>query len=160
MKKKFKLSVNGLLVIIFATLVGCSNKKAEQNERKTPPLTEVVPLSRVSNILAVNCYICHNPNSMSHDEIVAPPLIATKMRYLKESADRNTFINRMTAYISNPNKETTLMKGAVKRFGLMPQSVLSEDDIRAVAGFIYDNEILAPSWFAAHEKEMHGTKNN
>ena len=56
----------------------------------------------------------------------------------------------------NPDQEKALMRGAVDQFKLMPKQAFAEDDMRKIASYIYDNELEEPSWFAAHEKEMHG----
>ncbi|MFT7150005.1 MAG: hypothetical protein ACI82Q_001870, partial [Nonlabens sp.] len=44
------------------------------------------------------------------------------------------------------------------RFGLMPKTALSDQELKAIVGFIYDNELPEPTWFADHEEEMHGTE--
>jgi hypothetical protein len=72
-------------------------------------------------LMKLNCYACHNPKSTSHDNIIAPPLVATKYRYKKSYPEREDFIQNMTAFIANPTKENALMRGPVKRFGVMPE---------------------------------------
>ncbi|MCB0631548.1 MAG: c-type cytochrome [Saprospiraceae bacterium] len=107
-------------------------------------------------LLKQNCYVCHNPAAPSHDEIVAPPLVAAKWRYSQSYSERAAFIENMTAYVHQPAADKALMRGPVRRFGVMPPTTLSEDTIRSIVTYIYDNELEAPDWFAGHFEEEHG----
>ncbi|MFQ3212678.1 MAG: hypothetical protein ACJAT1_001123 [Marivirga sp.] len=53
--------------------------------------------------------------------MLAPPLAGIKQLYVQESGNRIDFIKRMAAFVVNPNEESALMKGPIKRFGLMPK---------------------------------------
>ncbi len=153
MKQKIKILIHSLLVIILTIPVGCNSTNGQKAEIASDNNTTS---SEVSNLLSVNCYACHNPNTNSHDEILAPPLAGIKMRYKNATNDKEEFINRMSSFVFNPNAEAALMKGPIKRFGLMPKTALSEDEIRKIVTYIYENAIEEPSWFKEHEKEMHG----
>uniref|UniRef100_UPI00404B916C c-type cytochrome n=1 Tax=Fulvivirga sp. TaxID=1931237 RepID=UPI00404B916C len=147
------------LVFMVILGFGCTNAKSNQTDEASQlstPVTEVLSSVDVEKLMAANCYVCHNPNSSSHDVILAPPFFAVKKHYLQATDDRTEFVNGMTAFVSNPNKESALMKGPIGRFGLMPKTALNDEDIRAIVEFIYDNEIQAPSWFEGHAKEKHG----
>lgn len=109
-------------------------------------------------MLELHCYTCHNPKSSSHDDILAPPLVGIKFRYQKAYPERADFIRHVTDFVHNPTKEKALMKGPVRRFGLMPKTALKEEEIKTLSAYIYDNEIEAPSWFAEHFEEEHGRK--
>ncbi len=102
------------------------------------------------------CYTCHNPDVASHEDMIAPPLFGIKNHYLQSTNGRDEFINNMTAFIMNPTEETALMKGPVRRFGLMPRHELTEDQVRSIVTFIHDNEIPAPAWYESHHKKKHG----
>jgi len=67
----------------------------------------------------------------------------------------------MSAFVGNPSEEAALMKGPIRRFGLMPKPNVTPEQIRAIVTFIYENKVEEPEWFAAHEAEMHkkGMKN-
>ena len=107
-------------------------------------------------ILRTNCYLCHNPKVDSHDNILGPPLVASKFRYMKEYPVKDDFVKGMASFLMKPEKEKALMKNPVKKFGVMPVTVLSENQIQAVASYIYDNAIDEPDWFADHYMEEHG----
>ena len=102
------------------------------------------------------CYTCHNPKAESHDEMLAPPLAGIKMQYMRQTGTREAFIQRMADFVKNPTEEAAIMKGPVKRFGLMPKPALTAEEIESIVAYIYDNEIPQPSWYEEHHKKMHG----
>lgn len=102
-----------------------------------------------------NCYSCHSPSSSSHDEIIAPPMIAVKTRYLKEYNSEKAFVEAMVSYAKSPSKLKALMKGAINKFGVMPQQNFSKKDLQKIAKYIYSNPIHEPEWFKEHFKQEH-----
>ncbi len=107
--------------------------------------------------LTTYCNACHNPSSESHDNILAPPMAAVKYRWLQEYPDKEEFVEKMTAFVLIPSEEAALMRGPVKRFGLMPKlGALPPDKMQELVTYIYDNELRTPSWFPAHFEEEHG----
>ncbi|MCP4457388.1 MAG: cytochrome c [Cytophagales bacterium] len=106
-------------------------------------------------LLKSTCYACHNPAAGSHDEMLAPPLAGIKMRYKRGYENREEFVAAMSKHVSNPSEESALMKGPIKRFGLMPNLNLMDEDVRLIVEYIYDNDLDEPDWFADHAKKMH-----
>ena len=107
-------------------------------------------------ILRTNCYLCHNPKAESHDNILGPPLVASKFRYFKEYSESEDFVKGMTSFIMNPQKESALMVNPVKKFGVMPETILSQEQVMAAVAYIYDNHVEEPLWFSDHYQEEHG----
>lgn len=107
------------------------------------------------NLLKQNCYACHSVTTKSHDEIIAPPMIAVKKRYLMQYDNKEDFVNAMVAFSLNPNAENALMYGAVNQFNVMPKQNFKEEDLKKIATYIYENEIEKPEWFDAHFQENH-----
>jgi cytochrome c2 len=103
------------------------------------------------------CYLCHSPDA-SEESRVGPPMIAVKKRYLKDSETKEDFIKAMWNFVEKPTPDKAKLKGAVKRFGLMPYQPYSQEDIEAIAAFMYDYKIQEPEWFQEHWKEKHGGK--
>jgi len=137
-------------------VVSCINKKPKSTE----------PLNTESGIVAgqetegyelakVHCYVCHNPNSPSHDEIIAPPLAAVKMRYGMQYKTEADFVDAMVEWVMDPQESRALMRGAVVKFQTMPKQLFKEDEIRKIAVYIYNSQLEEPDWFDAHQKEMH-----
>lgn len=106
-------------------------------------------------LVTKNCYSCHNPNSDSHDEIIAPPMIAVKNRYLREYNTEKAFIDAVVSYAKNPKQSKALMKGAVQKFKVMPQQNFSKTDLQKIANYIYNNPIKEPEWFNNHFENEH-----
>lgn len=108
--------------------------------------------------LQTNCYTCHNPNTESHDQMLAPPLAGIKYKYMSLYPEEEEFINKMSEFVVLPTKEKALMKGPVKRFGLMPKPALQEEEIRELVKYIYNNDLEIPKWFSGHFEAQHGIK--
>ena len=144
------------LIISVLLILSCSSKKektigADRNQSK-----DLISQSLEGYELLKNqCYVCHSPVSSSHDEIIAPPMAAVKMRYSRSFKTKDEFVEALVSWSMNPVKEKALMLGAVDRFQQMPKQAFIEEDVRKIAVFIYENELEEPEWFAAHEKEMH-----
>jgi len=153
-RKTLKTVVYGLPFLLL--VVSCTNTKPKSTE----------PLNSESSIVAgkesegfeltkVHCYVCHNPNSPSHDEIIAPPLAAVKIRYGMQYKTEAEYVDAMVEWVMDPQEPRSLMRGAVVKFKTMPKQLFKEEEIRKIAMYIYNNQLEEPDWFAAHQKEMH-----
>lgn len=163
MRKKNLLLGFGLLFMATVASVGCNGKSStttEEIEKPTDEPTELIANIDAANLITTVCYACHNPKSGSHDEMLAPPLVGIKQQYLNATEDRAGFVERMAAFVTNPSEDKAFMKGPIRRFGLMPKPPVTDEQIKAIVAFIYDNELPAPAWFAEHEAQMHGKEKN
>ena len=102
-----------------------------------------------------NCYACHSVITKSHDEIIAPPMIAVKRRYMMEYSTKDDFVKAIVTYASDPKAENALMIGAVDKFKIMPKQAFTKEDLTEIATYIYDNEIETPVWFEDHFQQNH-----
>ncbi|KZK74710.1 MAG: cytochrome C [Pelodictyon luteolum] len=84
-----------------------------------------------------NCSVCH---SVAPPPKSAPPIIPIAARYRAEFATKAAGVKAMTAFMQSPSKAASVIEvQAIERFGLMPSmSALSEADLRAVAGWVWD----------------------
>lgn len=101
------------------------------------------------------CYACHSVATKSHDEIIAPPMIAVKKRYSMQYDNKEDFVNAVVAYSSDPKAENALMIGAVDKFKAMPKQAFEEADLKKIAAYIYDHQIETPEWFEEHFQQNH-----
>lgn len=101
-------------------------------------------------LLQKHCYTCHNPKTASHDEIIAPPLFGIKNQYLKRYPEEKEFQLAMSEFVANPNEDKALMKGPIKRFGLMPKPPVSEEYLKVIIEYIRKNELEKPTWYDQH----------
>jgi len=133
-----------------------SNKESADLTLSNFDNTEAIAIDTVSEnylLLKQQCLICHG-GAISHDKLIAPPMIAVKRRYKMQYDSKEAFVNGMVAWATNPTSEQALMRGAVKEFNLMPKPATSEKDLILIAKFIYENELEEPEWFGAHFKKM------
>lgn len=107
-------------------------------------------------LMKANCYICHNPNAASHDEVIAPPFKAVKNRYTKEYDTKEEFVNAVVDWVRNPSEERALMYGAVEQYKVMPQMLVEVADLEKIASYLYDNKVDEPEWMNEHMKEEKG----
>jgi len=106
-------------------------------------------------LMETNCYICHSPTA-NHDDRIGPPMIAIKKHYINKNTSKEEFVESMQAWIKNPNEGDAKMRGAVKRFGVMPKQHFPEETIAQIADYMYDFEIEEPEWFEDHFNEEKG----
>jgi hypothetical protein len=137
-----------ILQIAFLSALFGSPQYPNVSELKIP--TEEVLADPGLELLKKHCYACHNPNTASHDEIIAPPLFGIKNNYQKNFPQKVKFIEAMEGFITSPNEEKALMKGPVKRFGLMPKPAISPEEIKLIVSYIEANEVEKPKWYDSH----------
>lgn len=90
--------------------------------------------------------------------MIAPPMIAIKARYSKDAKSKKEFMADIWNFVEKPAQDKAKLKGAVKRFGLMPYQPYAQENIEAIAAFIYDYEIEKPEWFEQHWQKNHGKR--
>jgi mono/diheme cytochrome c family protein len=108
-------------------------------------------------LMKENCYVCHNPEAVSHDAIIAPPFKAVKMHYINNYDSKESFVTAMVNWVQKPSEENALMKGAVDKFKVMPPLPLETSEIEKIASYIYENDVEEPVWMNDHMKEMQGS---
>lgn len=96
------------------------------------------------------CMSCHDTYEKNK---IAPPLIAINQVYLRLTDGNMTVaMERMKTFLATPSKEATLMKPAVKLYGVMPKLDLTEEETRDFAQVLIETEFEIPEWFDEHYK--------
>ena len=96
------------------------------------------------------CMSCHDTYEKNK---IAPPLIAVNQVYMRLSDGNMTVaMERMKSFLAAPSKEVTLMKPAVKLYGVMPKLELTKEEIRDFAQVLVETEFEIPEWFDDHYK--------
>lgn len=146
-----------VIAIIFFTLLSCKPKKSENitEEIKVVEALDEQAKPEGYNLLRNNCYACHSVTAKSHDEIIAPPMVAIKRRYKVSYKTKTEFVEAMTNWVIDPKEEHALMRGAVSQFKVMPKQPFDKDAVIKIANYIYDNELEKPAWFDSHFQEQH-----
>ncbi|MCK5343671.1 MAG: hypothetical protein KAR20_09715 [Candidatus Heimdallarchaeota archaeon] len=103
------------------------------------------------------CDACHGmAGGMDMSKRIAPPMAAVRMHYIGTHTDKASFVAAISHWLEKPEESKTLMRGAIRRFKLMPAIVVSKADSEVIAGYIFDGSLAGPAGFQEHVNEMHG----
>lgn len=141
--------------ILLFFFIGCNEKKQGTSVKMADANITAQNQSDGYTLLKNNCYACHSVTTKSHDEIIAPPMIAIKRRYKMNYNTKEEFVNAIITWALNPTKEHALMRGAVMQFNVMPKQPFIKDDLIKIADYMYDNILEKPEWFQNHFNEQH-----
>ncbi|MFN2260970.1 MAG: DUF3365 domain-containing protein [Psychroflexus sp.] len=150
-----------IISVIAVSLTSCK-KSSEENKSdyvklKSTDLNSEEIAVKGKQLMENKCYLCHSPKA-SKESRVGPPMAAVKRRYLRDADTKEDFMKAMWNFVEKPTEDKAKLKGAIKRFGLMPYQPYQQKDIEAIAAFMYDYEIAEPEWFEDHWKKEHGGK--
>ena len=152
LQQKMRTIITLISVLFF---VSCQNSEKPTYEKASKNQVKKLQSHPGKKLMETNCYVCHNPAG-SHDNRIAPPMIAVKKHYKSSKVTKEEFKKGIQDWIINPSKENSKMPGAIKKFGIMPKTPFPKKTIDLIADYLFDNEIEKPEWFDAHEKEEHG----
>ena len=136
----------------------------QNNEEYSSLITEKDVLAEAQNhdgkkLMETHCYLCHGTKAPENEGRIAPPMVAIKARYIdKERFNKAEFIKYVTTFVKNPTEKTALLRGAVKKHGLMPKQAFPKGSVEKIAAFMFDYQIEEPEWFKSHW-ESHGNEN-
>lgn len=150
------MKINFLKIVLLLLVISSCNKqkKSDDFDKITPENTESKNAEALT-LFQQKCYACHSVITKSHDEIIAPPMIAVKKRYSMQYDNKDEFVNAVVAYAKDPKAENALMPGAINQFKAMPKQAFEEEDLKKIATYIYENNIETPEWFEDHFQENH-----
>ena len=87
------------------------------------------------------CMVCHDTEL---DSMLGPPMRNIQRRYKISYLEKESFIEKIMEHTKNPTEENSLMKMAVKKFGVMPALPLSDEYLHAVGTYIYEGDFPFP----------------
>jgi mono/diheme cytochrome c family protein len=141
-----------LLSTIFTLILGFSNCQ------RTAELEEISldeeQLALGFQLIESNCFTCHSPDADMQQRI-APPMVAVKRHYVDPTVSEAEFTEALQQFVLHPDTSYSKMPGAIDRFGLMPKMDFSEEQLGAIAYYIYHTELEQPEWFEKHYQEEH-----
>ncbi|ORU91591.1 MAG: hypothetical protein A6F70_00505 [Cycloclasticus sp. symbiont of Bathymodiolus heckerae] len=106
-----------------------------------------------------NCAVCHGgTGGMNMSKRLAPPMMGVRMHYIKKYPDKESFVGAIVSWVEKPEKDKSLIKMAVRKFGLMPLIPVTQDDVENIAEYIFEGKLDRPEGFDEHVKKMHGGK--
>jgi cytochrome c len=106
-----------------------------------------------------NCSSCHgNTGGMDMHKRVAPPIVAVRMHYLGSYPEKDAFVLAVSQWVEKQDASQSLMRGAIRRFNIMPPISIAKEDAEKIAAYIFDGDIDKPAGFDQHYNERHGSK--
>ncbi|MCB0372460.1 MAG: DUF3365 domain-containing protein [Muricauda sp.] len=149
--KQFSIS---LLVVL---LMFSCKQGPKTSEGEPGPVAQLATSSEEGKkLMETKCYLCHNPSVGEHDQRIGPPMVAVKAHYLDAYQDRESFVAAIMEFVKSPSEDNSKMRGAVRRFGIMPTQQFPEDEVRKIAEYLYDFQIDEPDWFREHWMDRRG----
>ena len=139
-------SVATLLIIVMLS-TSCSSAASDSSA----VALNADELIEARALFQTHCYACHTPDG-SHEDRVAPPMVAIKKHYLSENTSQAQVVADISNFVLNPSADISKMPGALRKHGMMVPLKVPEKDLRKIATFIYQQEIAAPEWFEEHQQ--------
>ncbi len=106
-----------------------------------------------------HCSSCHgNTGGMDMRKRVAPPIVAVRMHYIGSYPEKDAFVMAVAQWVEKQDASQSLMRGAIRRFNIMPPISIPKNDAEKIAAYIFDGDIEKPEGFDQHFNERHGSK--
>lgn len=138
-------------IVLVSAFFSCGSTDAPTFAPPTDEAT-LAMIARGESLIATNCYSCHSTDAPMSARL-APPMAGVRSHYLTETSSLAEFTEELVRFVHQPDEAYSKMPGAVRRFGLMPALPLPDDELEAIAAFIFYSDLEAPDWFEEHQKE-------
>ena len=106
-----------------------------------------------------HCASCHGvEGGMDMSKRKAPPIIAVRMHYIGTYSDKDSFVVAVADWVENRDANNSMMRGALRRFGIMPAVKVTRNQSEKIAAYIFEGDLESPKGFQKHFEERHGKK--
>ena len=106
------------------------------------------------------CSACHGATGgMDMNKRLAPPIAAVRLHYIGTHPDKASFVTAVTDWLANQDASKTLMRGAIRKFNIMPAITVSKGEAEKIATYIFEGKLDKPEGFEEHVQQMHGKGN-
>ncbi|MGB0347221.1 MAG: hypothetical protein ACPGGA_07035 [Balneolaceae bacterium] len=139
------MKATSLFLIAFLFFVSACTNKPEATTDPANTNFELAELVTAKENIETVCTACHSPTAPP-EERFAPPLEIAKRNYMAVTANKDEFVEKMVQFILYPTTEQSMLHSDVEQYGLMDPVGFSEEDIRSIAEYIYENELEKPDW--------------
>ena len=103
------------------------------------------------------CSSCHGlSGGMDMNKRVAPPIAAVRLHYIGSYPDKAPFVEAVANWVEHQDASKSMMRGAIRRFNIMPPISVARKDAEKIAAYIYQGDIEKPAGFDKHVEEEHG----
>lgn len=157
--------MNKLLLFVFLVAMGltnCKNKPSDSYESVVLSTTETKAADQEvhpgKKLMETQCYLCHSPSAPEKDGRIGPPMIAIKAHYINNETTKEAFTQALWHFVEKPTVDKAKLRGAVRRFGVMPYQPFKKEDIAQIAEYLFDYQIEEPDWFKEHWENGHKRK--
>ncbi len=125
------LSLKRTLILASTVLLPASVGLAQEAASESVSLVE-----RGKTKFEQICIACHKYERT--DTMIAPPAFAIQMRYSQTfGSDETAFRKAIVAWAKAPETSKSHMPGAIQKFKLMPSLPLPDEDLDAIAAYLY-----------------------
>lgn len=83
-----------------------------------------------------NCLTCHKETKTES----APSVVEFKKRYMNAFSKKEDFVSYMSEWVEHPKEDTSLMRDAIKKHGLMPDLGFDKETLREISVYIYETD--------------------
>jgi cytochrome c551/c552 len=144
----FYQKLHFMRLIFLALLAAVLITSCSDTEQTTNSSTEEKVVQTIAGkaLMQNKCYSCHSPN-VAKEYVLAPPMVDVKEAYKKRYMSEAEFVKAFTDFLSKPTKDKAVMKKAVDKHGLMPYQGSPQEEITAIAKYIYQSDIEKPDWW-------------
>ena len=132
---KNKILILGATLVVALSLITELQQKNTQNTNYTANLVKQNQSPAV--FYKKQCGFCHTP-----EELIAPDMNKIKTKYLEKFKSKDAFIKAVTNFVKNPDKKNAIYTDGIDNFMDMPKMPFKEDQLKAVAEYIYNTEKL------------------
>ncbi|MCF6190785.1 MAG: cytochrome c [Cocleimonas sp.] len=103
-----------------------------------------------------NCAVCHGSSSgMDLKKRIAPPIAAVRMHYINTFPDEDSFVQAISGWVENQDESKSMMRGAIRKFNIMPPISIPKEDAMKIAAYIYGGNLDSPKGLKKHVEEEH-----
>jgi len=136
-----------LVLLLVVNFISCKTDKEGKNEENQNSITEKTAekdtaqfTSKGYELMTQKCFICHfeKPDPSRRSQMLAPPFLRVQEHYKPTYPKKEEFVTAVMAIVNNPSEKNTLMPGAIRKFNLMPKLVYDQEELRLIAGELYD----------------------
>lgn len=156
MKHSFIIIYSVIFVFVVILKLGVDDYYGKRNPTIAEARSSSWDISSGSRSMQSLCLACHlaQENHNLQEKGLAPPMWGVRNHYLKTYPSRDAFIEAVSNHVRSPSERKSLMKNAIKRFGLMPPLLLQDKKIGNIAAAIFEGEgVTKPMWWESHMRE-------
>ena len=128
------------VMLILSAIMGVESHEITGQQLDERAAADTVAFQQGKILIEQNCYSCHTPE-MTGQQRLAPPIQMVKMHYMRDYETKEAFVDAIADWVSEPNKDKSIMPGALNRFGLMAPIAISEEDVRMIADYLYEADL-------------------